>query len=133
VVEAGERLNPDDTGASLATVVRLYQLKGERKLADAAFEEMLDNPKDVLAEDVVSTQELTVNPRDRIEQPLKRGEGATRVAVVALFRQPAGTSWRAIHQLPPPDPTHCHPGPGGAQKSPLRLRAILEDSKVEIR
>jgi hypothetical protein len=27
---------------------------------------------------------------------------------VALFRQPAGTTWRAIVKLPPPDPQYCH-------------------------
>jgi hypothetical protein len=40
-----------------------------------------------------------------------RNPEATHVAVVALVRKPASTTWRTIEKLPPPNPQYCHPAP----------------------
>lgn len=61
-----------------------------------------------------------------------RGEGATSIAVVAMFRHPVGPSWRAIRKLPPPDPQHCH-GSTPAALAASQLKFTLEDSRVDMR
>jgi type VI secretion system protein VasD len=133
ILRASDRLNPGEKGEPLATVVRLYELKGITKLADAPFEEILDRDKQTLGEEMVSSKELTLHPAERLEQPLKRGEGVTYLAVVALYRQPAGTSWRALYRLPEPDPNHCHPDAKGRKKAPRPVQALLEENRVELR
>jgi type VI secretion system protein VasD len=127
VLRASERLNPGDKGEPLATAVRVYQLKSSGKISDAGFEELLDNDKAVLADDLLGMQELTLHPAERLDPPVVRMDGAQYLAVVALFRQPAGTSWRVLYHLPTLDPQHCH------KKSTAPVQMVLEENRVELR
>jgi type VI secretion system protein VasD len=127
VLQGSERLNPGDKGEPLATAVRVYQLKGSGKISDAGFEELLDNDKAVLADDLLGMQELTLHPAERLDPPVTRLDGAQYLAVVALFRQPAGTSWRVLYHLPAIDPQHCH------RKATAPVQMVLEENRVELR
>jgi len=112
--------------------VRIYQLKGASKIGGAAFEEMLDRDKDTLGDELVSSREVTLNPADRIDPALTRGDGVNYVAVVALFRQPGGTFWRAIYRLPAVDPNRCRPN--RIRRRVARVfEAFLDENRVEIR
>ena len=127
-------LNPGENGESLATTVRIYQLKDVGKLVESSLDRMLDGDRAVLGEDLVSVQELTLYPGERAAPALVRGEAAAYVAVVAMFRRPVGPSWRAIRQLLPPNPQHCH----GQVATPAALAAsqlkfTLEGSRVDMR
>jgi type VI secretion system protein VasD len=134
VLAASDRLNPGERGEPLATVVRIYQLKGASKISGSAFEEMLDRDKDTLGDELVSAKELTINPADRIDPALTRGDGVNYVAVVALFRQPGATFWRAIIRMPAPDPNHCRNSrPGPRRRPPRTFEAFLDQNRVEIR
>jgi type VI secretion system protein VasD len=131
---ASPRLNPGENGESLATTVRIYQLKDTGKLIETTLDRILDGDRAVLADDFISVQELTLYPGERAAPVMVRGEGATNVAVVALFRRPNGPSWRAIRKLPPPNPQHCH----GTVATPAALAAsqlafTLEDSRIDMR
>jgi len=108
-LQASTRLNPGEHGEALATVVRLYQLKGTAKIANASFDDLLDHDRDALGEDFLAVQEMTINPGDRVDPPIPRNPDTTTLGAVALFRLPSGTTWRAIVKLPPPDPQYCHP------------------------
>jgi type VI secretion system protein VasD len=127
VLRGTERLNPGEKGEPLATVVRVYQLKASNKISDAGFEELLDNDKTVLADDLIGMQELTLHPGERLDPPVPRLDGAQYLAVVGLFRQPAGTSWRVLYHLPTSDPQHCH------KKSAALVQMVLEENRVELR
>jgi type VI secretion system VasD/TssJ family lipoprotein len=118
----------------LLTTVRIYQLKDTGKLVESSIDRLLDGDRAVLGEDLVSVQELILYPGERAAPALVRGEGATSIAVVAMFRRPVGPSWRAIRKLPPPNPQHCH----GTAATPAALAAsqlkfTLEDSRVDMR
>jgi type VI secretion system protein VasD len=128
---ASVRLNPDENGQSLATTVRVYQLKDTAKLIEANLDQILDGDKALLGEDLVAMQELTLYPGERAAPAMVRGEGATSLAVVAMFRRPNGPSWRAIRKLPAPDPQHCHGSTTPAAASQLKF--TLEDSRVDMR
>ena len=132
-VRATAHLNLSDKGEPLATVVRVYQLKGTGKISVASFDDLLDHDKDALGEDFVAMQELTVNPGVTLDPPLVRSPEATHVAIVALFRKPASTTWRTIEKLPPPDPQYCHPAPpdkkGTAHKDST-LHVQLDESRI---
>lgn len=129
---ASPRLNPGDNGESLATTVRIYQLKDTAKLQEATLDRILDNDRAVLGDDLVSAQELTLYPGERAAPAMIRSEGATSLAVVAMFRRPVGPSWRAIRKLPPPDPQHCH-GKTAAAIAASQMSFTLEDSRVDMR
>ena len=132
-LRASARLNPNERGEALATVVRVYQLKGTGKIGGASFDDLLDHDKETLGEDFVAVQEVTVSPGATMDPPLVRNGDATHVAVVALFRRPVSTTWRAIEKLPPADPQYCHTPPAGAKGPPPKdstLRFRLDDSLI---
>jgi len=136
-IHASQRLNPGESGEALATVLRLYQLKGASKLTGASFDELLDHDKDTLGEDLLNVQEVTINPGENAEPPMSRHADAAYVAAVALFRQPVGTSWRAIKKLSPADPQHCHATAdrpdGSAPKVDDPARFFLDENRLELR
>ena len=131
---ASPRLNPGENGESLATTVRIYQLKDTGKLVESSLDRILDGDRAVLGEDFVAVQEVTLYPGEKAAPAMVRGEGATSLAVVAMFRRPVGPSWRAIRKLPPPDPQHCHGKVGTpAGLAASQLKFTLEDSRVDMR
>jgi len=142
-LQASARLNPGERHEALATVVRLYQLKGTGKIANASFDDLLDHDRDALGEDFLAVQEVTINPGDKLDPPLVRNADATVLGAVALFRQPAGTTWRAIVKLAAPDPQHCHAaeraGDKGSdgKKTPKVpdnvTRIFLDENRLELR
>jgi type VI secretion system VasD/TssJ family lipoprotein len=134
LLTASPRLNPGDNGESMPTTVRIYQLKDTAKLVESSIDRLLDGDRGILGEDLVSVQELILYPAEKQAPAMVRGEGATSVAVVAMFRHPDGPAWRAIRKLPPPDPQHCH----GTTATPAavaasQLKFTLEGSRVDMR
>jgi type VI secretion system protein VasD len=138
-MEASPQINPGEKGEPLATVVRLYQLKGTTKLQGASFDDLLDRDKQVLADDVVSMSEVTINPGEKLDPPVARGADTAYVAAVALFRRPAGNTWRSMKKLAPPNPQHCHVaggGAGGAKGATLSegtVRITLDENRIDLR
>jgi type VI secretion system protein VasD len=131
-VTASPRVNPGEKGEALATVVRLYQLKGREKLAGASFDEMLDHDKDTLGEDMLGVVEATVSPGETMKPAVARNPDAGYLAAVALFRQPGSASWRAVTKLPAANAQFCHAAAaGGAPKDDARF--FLDESRVELR
>jgi type VI secretion system protein VasD len=144
-LQASQRLNPGERGEALATVIRIYQLKSSTKIGNASFDDLLDHDRDALGEDFLAVQEVTINPGDKLDPPLLRNADATTLGAVALFRQPAGSTWRAIVKLAPPDPQHCHPpepakdgkggkdGKAGAKVPDNVIRIFLDENRLELR
>ena len=101
IVRGSDRLNMDERGRSLAVVVRVYQLKTLRTLDDADFEQMWQHDKETLGPDLVSADEVTVEPADKKSIAVKRAPDAHYLAAVGLFRKPDGVAWRATRPLRP--------------------------------
>lgn len=112
IVHAADQLNPDEGGQALPTTIRLYQLKDMGRLSSATLEQMLENDRAFLGDDLLSSKEITLYPGEAVKPILDRREGASFLAVVAFFRHPQGAGWRATSRLPPPDPFQCHAQPG---------------------
>lgn len=133
---ASPRLNPGEKGEALATVVRLYQLKGVGKMMGVSFDDLLDHDKDTLADDFLSMQEVTINPGDRLEPPVVRNADARYILAVALFRQPTGTTWKVTKRLNSPDPDYCHTAPpakGTQAANDGTVRLFLDENRIELR
>ena len=132
-IRASDRLNPGENGESLATTVRVYQLKDVSKLEAASLEQLLDNGRAVLGDDLVSVSELTLYPGEAATPSLSRREGAVFLAVVAFFRHPSGSAWRVVSKLAPPDAQYCHaPDGGNAEAARSAVRFGLQDTRVEL-
>jgi len=131
-LSASGRVNPDDAGAALATVVRLYQLKGLEKLQLASFDDLLGHDREALGDDFAAVQELTINPGDRLTQPLPRNADAAYVVAVALFRRPTSVTWRAVKKLPVPDPQYCHAKDPAAAAARATIAFSLDDNRIEV-
>lgn len=132
ILAGSARLNPGEKGEALATVVRLYQLKTANKLLGLSFDDLLDHDKEALGEDFLTMQEVTVNPRETANLQVKRNPDAVLLLAVALFRQPAGTAWKATKKLATPSPDYCHhKGEGSAASAPIVL--YLDENRLELR
>jgi type VI secretion system VasD/TssJ family lipoprotein len=130
-LSASGRVNPDDAGAALATVVRLYQLKGLEKLQLASFDDVLGHDRETLGDDFAAVQELTINPGDRLTPAVPRNADATYVVAVALFRRPTSVTWRAVKKLAAPDPQYCHAkDPAAAARATIAFS--LDDNRIEV-
>jgi type VI secretion system protein VasD len=132
-LSATARLNPDDNGAALATVVRLYQLKALDKLQLASFDDLLGHDHDTLGDDLAVVQEITINPGERLSQPLPRKLDATYLVAVALFRRPTSVTWRAFRRLSQPDPQYCHAKDPGAASARATIAFVLDENRIEVR
>jgi type VI secretion system protein VasD len=101
-VTAGPRLNPDEQGESLPTAVRVYQLKSAAKLEGLELSALLRSPKELLGDDLLTAEEIFLEPRGSAEKVMTREKDARAVLVFGVFRRPAGTTWRDVVELPPP-------------------------------
>src|SRR6202142_2291278 len=76
VIRGSDRMNVDEFGQSLAVVVRVYQLKTAKSLEDAEFDYIWQHDRESLADEVVSTDELTLAPTEVRVIHMKRAEDA---------------------------------------------------------
>ena len=133
---ASPRLNPGEKGEALATVVRIYQLKGIGKMMGVSFDDLLDHDKDTLGDDFVTVQELSINPGDWLEPPIVRNGDARYLQAVALFRPPTGTTWKVTKRLNPPDHEYCNtppPAKGTQAANDSTVRLFLDETRIELR
>ena len=63
----------------------------------------------------------------------RRDPRATAVVVVANFRQPSGTNWRAVAKLPPVDVEHCPDQPISPKDAPGPTDTVLTFSLEDVR
>src|SRR6188768_3528630 len=61
-IESSDRVNPDESGRSLPTVLRVYQLSELGKIQQATFEDVWRDPKSALGETLLGGEELTLYP-----------------------------------------------------------------------
>ena len=131
-LDASERLNPDDQGRSLPTNIQVFQLKDARRFEAAEFQDLWQRPKDVLEEDLLAVDELTLEPGQKLAREVNRTPKAEYLAVVGVFRRPAGLVWRAVERLPRVRPEDCRPTSKDASRE-AALRFLIEDYRVESR
>jgi type VI secretion system protein VasD len=98
-VTAGSRLNPDDGGQSLPTVIRIYLLKASSKAGAAQFEDLYRRDKEVLGEDLIQVDEMVLSPGGTARRTVPGDKGARALMVVGVFRRPVGATWRIIAEL----------------------------------
>ena len=100
-VIASPRINPDPSGEARPVQLRLYQLKTDSRLLPASFDDIWQDDKKTLHDDLVKVDQFPVYPDSRTEVKFERDGSALFVAAVALFRNATGRSWYTVFELPP--------------------------------
>lgn len=99
-VHAGEVLNTDPQGRSLALVARVYKLRATSAFLQTPYEAFQGDAaryKDLpFGQDVIDVREIVLTPGQKLEGIEKFGLDVKAVAVVALFRAPAERRWRFV-------------------------------------
>lgn len=98
-IHAGDVLNTDAQGRSLAVVARVYRLRTAsafQQLPYEAFAAATPGRDSALSQDVVSMREVVLAPGQRHETIETLPPDVTHLAVVALFRTPAPQRWRFV-------------------------------------
>lgn len=101
-ITATDRMNPDEDGRPLPTIVRIYQLATLGTMERATFDEIWTADEDTLGDAFLGKDELTIYPDSVISREFERNPDANYVVGVAIVRRPTGQSWRSILELPPP-------------------------------
>ncbi len=129
-IAGSPRLNPDERGRPLPTTLVLYQLKDAARLESASFSDLWKDSKNVLQEDLVASEEITLSPSEKMVRTLLQKPGVSHVAVVALVRRPDGLGWRVVRTLAP------SPGEVCTEKqpalSPLGLSLLVEEYAIRV-
>jgi len=96
-LHAGQRLNTDAQGQSLALVARIYKLRQRAAFEQAPYDSFLDVQKEkaLLGPDLLEVKEVLLVPGQRLDLQEKVTREAGFIGVVALFRAPAAQRWRA--------------------------------------
>ncbi len=132
-IESSDRVNIDQSGEALPTIIRLYQLKNLSAIQSASFDDMLDRPKETLGEALVQEDELTIYPGQITVRRFERDIKADFIVGVVIVRNPVGSSWRTIQEFPiPGDPCQEQDDPLAAPAlNDLRIRYFLDEYRVE--
>ncbi len=100
-VTASGDLNPGPDGQPLPVVLRLYQLKQSGGFMGADFYSLFDKELSVLGPDLVSREEITLRPSQRLHLQRQLDPAATAVGVLAAYRAIDRSRWRAAVALVP--------------------------------
>lgn len=86
----------DMNGLSVPTLVRVYQLRDDKKVQRAAYDSLLGDDDNVLASDLLDTRAVVVKPGEGMQLNVPMDKDARFVSVVALFRLPdtERNTWR---------------------------------------
>ncbi|MNF29069.1 Type VI secretion lipoprotein [compost metagenome] len=86
----------DMSGLSVATVVRVYQLRDNNAVDKATYDTVLSDADNLLRADLLDQQALVVKPGEGAELNVSLNKDAQFVTVVALFRTPdtQNNTWR---------------------------------------
>ena len=95
-IHAGQVVNVDTSGRSLAIVVRIYGLRGTTQFSQATYAMFAAGSaeKPFTDSDVVSSKEVVLVPGQKYEMLEGLPAEVTHLAVVALFRAPDRQRWR---------------------------------------
>jgi type VI secretion system protein VasD len=136
-IYAADNINPNEHGNPRPVWVRLYQLKGETRMENATYDEILTKDKDTLGEDFAKVDDVEVYPNDLLQIRFERMKEASVLAGVAMFHGPKGTSWKTFYAFPPTpaDNQSCGAaakgGDAGAPQVDPKTAFFIESSKID--
>ncbi|WP_426118226.1 type VI secretion system lipoprotein TssJ [Pseudomonas sp. DSP3-2-2] len=104
---ASDHLNPDINGRPSPIVLRLLELKSPVLFETVDFFGLYSQSKELLAPDLVASEELELRPGERLQLKLHVKEGSRYVGVLAAYRDLPETKWRHVIRVTPDDMTRA--------------------------
>lgn len=97
-IHAGQVLNTDNKGQSLALVARIYKLRGYAAFVRMPYEAFKDSSPDghSLGSEIVEMREVVLTPGQRLDVVETLSAETTHIAVVALLRSPDPLRWKFV-------------------------------------
>ncbi|WP_073885294.1 type VI secretion system lipoprotein TssJ [Pseudenterobacter timonensis] len=97
-IRAREGVNNNAKGASLATVVRIYQLKDRKAFDSTDYPSLFADDSQAIKADLVAEKDIRLRPGESIALDMPLEEKAQYVAVAGMFMTPDQTNdtWRLV-------------------------------------
>ncbi|KAB0876494.1 type VI secretion system lipoprotein TssJ [Cronobacter muytjensii] len=97
-LRAREGVNNNASGASLATVVRIYQLKDRKAFDSTDYPSLFADDSQAISADLVGEKDIRLRPGEALTLDIPMEEGTRYVAVAGMFMAPdqATNSWRVV-------------------------------------
>lgn len=102
-LEAAANVNPDGHGRPAPILIGLYTLKSTAVFEASDFPSLQERAKAVLADDLVSFEQIILLPGERKLIQRSAEPGVRALGVVAGYRELDRHSWKATYALPADD------------------------------
>lgn len=99
-ISADDDVNPTADGRPSSLVLRVYQLKADTRFLAADFFDLIGKEEEVLAGDVLLSQEFNLAPGESQELEMEISAEATLLGVVAAYRDIRNAQWRVVQGAP---------------------------------
>lgn len=95
-IQAREGVNNNAKGASLATVVRIYQLKDRKAFDSTDYPSLFADDSQAIKADLVVEKDIRLRPGESVSLDMPMEKAAQFVAVAGMFMAPdqVNNSWR---------------------------------------
>jgi type VI secretion system protein VasD len=93
-LKAAFNINPDLKGRPSPVVVSIYQLAAVDKFNAADFFSLYNEPKQLLANDLLNYQQLEIRPEQELTRSIVFASGTQYVGVIAAYRDLTDPAWR---------------------------------------
>ena len=100
VISANAGINPDRENRATPVQVRLFELQNSTDFENIDFYTLYDKDEQALGADVLSKEQLTLQPGQRVTLARKAKPGARMLGVFVAFKNLENSSWRAVTPLP---------------------------------
>lgn len=136
-IYAADNINPNERGNPRPVWVKLYQLKGDVRMENATYDEILTKDKETLGEDFAKVDDVEIFPNDLVQVRFERMKEASFLAGVAMFHGPKGNSWKTFYTFPPTpaDGQSCGAaakgGDAGAPSANPTTAFFIESTKID--
>lgn len=97
-IQARSGMNNNAKGTSLATVVRIYQLKDRKAFDSTDYPSLFADDSQALKADLVAEKDIRLRPGESVALDMPMDEKAQFVAVAGMFMSPDQTNdtWRIV-------------------------------------
>jgi type VI secretion system protein VasD len=129
-IHTSSRVNLDSDKRSLPTQVRVFELVDSGSFEAASFDEIWLPEGPDLGEDLLLVEKHGTYPGETLNMTLPRVPEARYFGVSALYRRPAGQTWKA--RLPLPPPRACGPETKRPKIPVQELHVYLEDYELRV-
>ena len=118
-IEGQKKLNPTASGESTPVVVKLFALRRGAKFRNADFFGLYDNPEKTLGSDIVSSEQVTIRPKETVSRTWVLDPGTNYLGALAAFRNIDQSRWSTVTKIE-------------RNKKTTRYNLLVGSKKIEI-